>query len=61
MTAHFGAARAASIAHDHVFSAVGGRTIDTALAGGVDPRTLWLLVCDTFDVPEKLRFGLPDE
>lgn len=60
MAAHFGPARAASVAADHVFSALGGRTVDRALDAGEDPKRVWFAVCDDFDVPEALRHGLPD-
>lgn len=61
MAAHFGSMRAPSVAHDHVFSALDGLTADEALAAGYDARQVWFAVCDTFEVPETLRFGLPDE
>lgn len=60
MVAQFGPARAASVAADHVFSVLGGRTVDQALAAGDDPKRVWFAVCDDFDVPEVLRHGLPD-
>ena len=60
MQAQFGALRAPSVAQDHVFSALDGRTVDEALAGGEDPKVVWRAVCDDFDVPNSLRFGLPD-
>lgn len=60
MVAQFGAVRASSVAADHVFSALGGRTVDDALEAGVDPKAAWLAVCDDFDVPDALRHGLPD-
>ena len=59
MEAHFGV-RAPSVAKDHVFSALGGRTADEALAAGINPRTIWASVCEDFDVPATLRHGLPD-
>ena len=31
-----------------------------ALAAGVPPRSVWFAVCDSFDVPATLRWGLPD-
>lgn len=61
MRFHFGDYRAPSIAHDHVFSELGGRTADEALQAGVETRRVWFAVCDAFDVPEALRYGLPDE
>ncbi len=60
MTAHFGPARAASVTMDHVFAALGGRTVDQAIDAGLDPKVVWVAVCDDFDVPEALRHGLPD-
>jgi hypothetical protein len=61
MRTHFGAARAASVAQDHVFAALGGHSADQALAAGLDPKQVWFAVCDAFEVPESLRYGLPDE
>ncbi len=60
MTAHFGSHRASSVAADHVFSALDGRTVDEALAKGERPKKVWAAVCETFDVPAILHHGLPD-
>lgn len=60
MTAHFGTHRASSVAADHVFSALGGVTVDQALAAGQNPKQVWAVVCETFDVPSALHHGLPD-
>jgi len=60
MEAHFGSLRARSVAMDHVFGVLGQRTADEALAAGVPPRDIWFAVCDSFDVPAALRWGLPD-
>jgi len=60
MQAQFGPLRAPSVASDHVFSALDGRTVDEALAAGEDPKAVWLAVCDDFDVTDSLRYGLPD-
>lgn len=60
MRAHFGSARAATIARDHVFAALDGRTIDEAIDAGADPKAVWSLVWESFDVPQELRYGLPD-
>jgi hypothetical protein len=60
MQAHFGPLRAPSVAQDHVFSALGGRTVDQALEAGIDPKRVWAVVCETFDVPPTLWHGLPD-
>lgn len=55
MRAQFGDAYAESVAKDQVLAALGGRTVNQALAGGEDAKTVWLAVCETFDVPERLR------
>jgi hypothetical protein len=60
MQLQFGPLRAPSVARDHVFSALGGRTADQALADGEDPKVVWAAVCDDFDVSDALRYGLPD-
>lgn len=60
MTAHFGSHRASSVAADHVFSALGGRTVNEALGAGENPKEIWALVCEAFEVPVALHHGLPD-
>jgi hypothetical protein len=55
MTEEFGAVRAEMIARDHVFSALGGSTVDQALAGGQPIKKIWTAVCEDFDVPEGRR------
>lgn len=61
MRAHFGPVRAPSVASDHVFSRLGGRTVDQALEAGIDAKVVWAAVCAGFDVPETLWYGLPDD
>lgn len=55
MSDEFGDVRAGSIARDHVFADLGGRTVDEALAEGIPPQRIWLAVCDAFDVPPERR------
>jgi hypothetical protein len=55
MDEEFGPARAAALAHDHVFAALGGRTVNTALDAGIDTKRVWAVVCAAFDVPEERR------
>jgi hypothetical protein len=55
MDGEFGPARAAAVSHDHVFSELGGRTVEEALEAGIDPRDVWRAVCDAYDVPAKRR------
>lgn len=55
MRAQFGDTYAASVAKDHVFAELGDRTVEQALAGGEDAKTVWRAVCAEFDVPQNLR------
>jgi Protein of unknown function (DUF3046) len=55
MRAQFGEAYAESVAKDQVIAALGDRTVNQALADGVDAKTVWRAVCETFDVPQRLR------
>ena len=55
MEDEFGRVRAASLARDHVFADLGGRSVEQALEAGIDPRTVWRAVCDAFDVPVSRR------
>lgn len=55
MAEEFGAVRAGSIARDHVFSALGGRTVEEALEAGDEPREVWRAVCAEFEVPAERR------
>jgi hypothetical protein len=51
----FGSMRAESVARDHIFSVLGGRTAVDAIDAGLPVRTVWLAVCEEFDVPRKDR------
>ena len=55
MSREFGGVRADMLARDHVFSSLGGRTVDQALEAGVEPKSIWLAVCDAFEVPQERR------
>lgn len=55
MEGEFGAVRAASLSRDHVFARLGGRTVEQALEHGVEPREVWLAVCEEYDVPPARR------
>jgi hypothetical protein len=55
MNTQFGEVYAQSLAKDFVFDKLSGRTIERALADGVDAKVVWWAVCDTFKVPEDLR------
>jgi hypothetical protein len=51
-------ARANAVVTDLVLSGVGGRTATDAIAAGVDPREVWLAVCEELDVPAERRYGV---
>ena len=55
MSDEFGSVRARSLATDHVFAELGGRTVDQALEAGWDPRDVWRAVCVAFEVPPERR------
>ncbi|MEV0729096.1 DUF3046 domain-containing protein [Polymorphospora sp. NPDC050346] len=53
----FGPAYARSIAADQVLTQLGGRTVDQALAEGVETLRVWRAVCAAYPdrVPARLR------
>ncbi len=55
MRKQFGEVYAQSLAKDYVFARLGDRTIERALADGVDVKDIWRAVGEEFDVPERLR------
>jgi hypothetical protein len=55
MSGQFGSMRAQSVARDHVFAALGGRTAVDAIDAGLSVRKVWLAVCEEFEVPPKER------
>jgi hypothetical protein len=55
MRAQFGDSYATSVAKDYVLAGLGGQTADQALAEGTEPKSVWLAICEAFDVPEKAR------
>ena len=55
MRGQFGEAYAASVAKDYVLAGLGGATVNQALAAGKDPKTVWLAVCEAFEIPEEAR------
>ncbi len=57
LTDEFGSGYAASLARDHVFGALGGRTAQEALAGGIPPRQVWEAIIADFDIPPERHFG----
>ena len=55
MEGQFGSMRAQTVARDHVFSALGGRTAVDAIEAGLPVRRVWLEICKEYDVPPKDR------
>ncbi len=55
MREQFGDRYAASVAKDHALADLGSRTVDQALADGVEPKLIWQAVCQAFEVPEHRR------
>lgn len=55
MADEFGQVHSEMLVRDHVFSALGGRTVEQALAAGIDPKEIWQVACETFDVPPERR------
>ena len=55
MREQFGDAYAESVAQDFVLSGLDDRTVNKALADGVDAKIVWRVVTETFNVPERLR------
>jgi hypothetical protein len=55
LSKQFGPMRAQTVARDHIFSALGGRSAVDAIEAGVDVRRVWLAICEEYEVPAKLR------
>ncbi|TWF94125.1 DUF3046 domain-containing protein [Saccharopolyspora dendranthemae] len=55
MAEEFGRVRSEMLAQDHVFSSLGGRTVDQALEAGCTTKEVWTAVCEAFDVPSERR------
>lgn len=54
--AEFGG-RASSLVSDLVLTQLGDRTAAEALAAGIEPREIWLALCEEMDVPIERRHG----
>src|SRR5699024_11528672 len=50
MNEEFGEARAASLHTDLTLSSLGSRTAAQAFEAGVEPRDIWIAVCDSMSV-----------
>ncbi|MGN6473096.1 MAG: DUF3046 domain-containing protein [Mycobacteriales bacterium] len=55
MREQFGPAYADAVARDQVISRLGGRTPEAALEAGIDPKQVWLAICEHFELPVNIR------
>jgi len=55
MERQFGSLRAQTVVSDHLFGTLGGRSALQAIDAGVPVRTVWLEICNEYDVPPKDR------
>jgi hypothetical protein len=55
MEAELGTAYAQVWAQQQVIAALGGRTVDAALAAGVPPKQVWWAVAEVLHLPEPRR------
>ncbi len=51
----FGPMRAQSVARNHVFGTLGGRTAVQAIDAGLPVRKVWMAICEEYEVPVKER------
>ena len=59
MTDEFGQAYSQVISRDLVMGALGDRTAEQALAAGIDPKEIWLALCEANGVPKERWAGKP--
>ncbi|KAD3515407.1 DUF3046 domain-containing protein [Arthrobacter yangruifuii] len=57
MDDEFGPAYSRVLAADLVLGQLGGVTASEALGKGMEPKSVWLAVCDIQDVPPERRLG----
>jgi len=55
LEAALGPAYARSWAHDHVLSSLGGRTVDEAIAAGIETVDVWRAVHAALELPARER------
>lgn len=55
MADEFGQVRAEMLASDHIMASLGGRSANAALEEGVNPKRVWIALCEEFDVPAERR------
>jgi hypothetical protein len=55
MRTHLGAAYAGVWAGQHSLARLGGRTVDEAMAAGIDCKTIWRAVWEALELPASER------
>jgi hypothetical protein len=55
MRAQFGPSYADAVARDQVIRGLGERSAMDALDAGIDPKQVWLAVCEHFELPVSIR------
>jgi len=57
MDDEFGSAYSRVLAADLVLTGLSGRTAQQALDSGIDPKRVWLEVCEMQEIPQDRRLG----
>ncbi|KFI45501.1 Protein of unknown function [Bifidobacterium bohemicum] len=52
-----GRAYGRALARDQVLVGLGNMTVVEALEQGVEPRTVWNVLCDQLEIPDERRWG----
>jgi hypothetical protein len=55
MRDQFGPSYADAVARDQVIGSLGERSAIDALDAGIDPKQVWLAVCEHFELPLGMR------
>jgi hypothetical protein len=58
MSEEFGDAYGRVLARDTVLEEIGGLTPEQAIKKGVPPRSIWLAICKSSDVPRERWYGV---
>lgn len=61
MTDEFGASHSAVLLADYSIASLAGLTGEQAIASGVDPREVWLALCQALEVPKERWAGKPNK
>lgn len=57
MDDEFGSGYSRVLAGGLVMAQLGGRTAVEALKSGIDPKAVWLAICEVQDIPAERRWG----